>query len=103
MGEASLRLPKHFSDRFPHKALSLLPDERLSRRAADGSQAAFAAIYERHHQPLFRYCRSILGNDEEAQDALQNTMVSAMRSLPGEQREITLLPWLFRVAHNESI
>jgi RNA polymerase sigma factor (sigma-70 family) len=30
-------------------------------------------------------------------------MVKAMRSLPGEQREIKLKPWLYRVAHNESI
>lgn len=103
MGEASLPLPDHISERVPHRALSMLPDTRLARLAAEGSRGAFAAIYERHHQALYRYCRSILGNPEEAKDALQNTMVSALRALPGERRTIALRPWLFRVAHNEAI
>jgi RNA polymerase sigma factor (sigma-70 family) len=103
MGEASLPLSEHVAERIPHRALALLPDERLARLASEGSKGAFAAIYERHHQALYRYCRSIVNNDEEAKDALQNTMLSALRSLPGEQREIALKPWLFRVAHNESI
>ncbi|MGH2973870.1 MAG: sigma-70 family RNA polymerase sigma factor [Gemmatimonadales bacterium] len=63
----------------------------------------FEAIYERYHQALHRFCLSIVGNSEDAGDALQNTMVKALRSLPGEEREIQLKPWLYRVAHNESI
>src|SRR5215211_7077327 len=103
MGEASLPLPDDLSERVPQRALAVLPDSRLARLAAEGSRGAFAAIYDRHHQPLYRYCRSILGDAEDAQDALQNTMVSALRALPGEKREIALRPWLFRVAHNEAI
>jgi RNA polymerase sigma factor (sigma-70 family) len=63
----------------------------------------FEQIFKRHHQALYRFCFSIVGNAEDARDALQNTMVKALRSLPGEQREIQLKPWLYRVAHNESI
>ena len=103
MGEASLPLTEPVSERIPTRALSVLPDERLARMAAEGSARAFTAIYERHHQALYRYCRSILGNDEDARDALQNTMVAAMRALPGEERKIALKAWLFRVAHNEAI
>ncbi len=62
-----------------------------------------AAIFERHHQALHRYCHSIVGNSHDAADALQNTMIKALRALPGEQREIVLRPWLYRIAHNESI
>ena len=36
-------------------------------------------------------------------DALQNTMATALAKLPGENREIRLKPWLFRVARNECI
>jgi RNA polymerase sigma factor (sigma-70 family) len=64
---------------------------------------AVAAIYERYHQSLYRFCFSIVGNAEDAQDALQNAMLKAIRALPGEQREIQLKPWLYRIAHNESI
>lgn len=84
-------------------AARLMSDARLSRRAADGDQRAFAAIFDRYHQDLYRYCVAILGNSQDAQDALQNTMVKALAALPGEQREIRLKPWLYRIAHNEAI
>lgn len=83
--------------------MRLASDSRLTRLAAAGSTPAFSAIYERHHQEIYRYCRSILHNDEDARDALQNTMLKAMRGLEGEAREISLRPWLFRIAHNEAV
>lgn len=87
----------------PATLVALLSDARLMRRAADGDERAFAAIYQRYHQDLYRFCLSILARPEDAQDALQSTMLKAMRALPGEQREIKLKPWLYRIAHNESI
>jgi RNA polymerase sigma factor (sigma-70 family) len=83
--------------------LRLLPDDRLARSAARGEQRAFAAIFQRYHQELFRYCRAILRDEEEARDALQNTMIRVLDALPGEEREIALRPWLYRIAHNEAI
>jgi RNA polymerase sigma factor (sigma-70 family) len=87
----------------PVAGLRLLGDDRLARRAAAGDRQAFAVLYQRHHQALFRYCRAILGNAEDAADALQNTMAAALRALAGEQREIRVKPWLYRIAHNESV
>jgi RNA polymerase sigma factor (sigma-70 family) len=81
----------------------LLSDERLTRRAVGGDERAFAAIFRRYHQPLYRFCLAIVGNPEDAQDALQNTMMKVLRALPGEERKIELKPWLYRIAHNESI
>lgn len=81
----------------------LLSDERLTKRAVSGDERAFAAIFRRYHQPLYRFCLAIVGNPEDAQDALQNTMMKVLRALPGEEREIELKPWLYRIAHNESI
>src|SRR4051794_11868276 len=81
----------------------LLSDARLARLAGRGDQRAFGAIFERYHQELYRYCRAILRDSHEAQDALQSTMASALSSLPGDEREIALRPWLYRVAHNEAI
>jgi RNA polymerase sigma factor (sigma-70 family) len=62
-----------------------------------------AAIFQRHHQALHRYCYSIVGNSHDAADALQNSMVKVLKALPGETRQIALRPWLFRIAHNEAI
>lgn len=99
MSEAALRGIGH-----PRAgALRLASDARLVRIAVQGERRAFAAIFQRYHQELFRYCRAILGDEEEAGDALQNTMVKVMRALPGESREIALQPWLYRIAHNEAI
>lgn len=81
----------------------LLSDLRLARQASDGDRRAFEAIYKRYHQEIYRFCLSIMGRPEDAQEALQNTMVKALRALPGGRREIKLKPWLYRVAHNESI
>ena len=85
---------------LPRSALS---DERLARLAADGDSSAFAAIFERYHQPLYRYCRSILRSDEDARDALQETMAAALQALPRSKQRVALKPWLYRIAHNQSI
>src|SRR6476646_9071816 len=87
----------------PRPARAIVSDDRLARRATKGDRRAFAAIYRRYHQSLYRYCLAIVGNPEDAQDALQNTMVKVLRALPGEKRQIQLKPWLYRIAHNESI
>ncbi len=79
-------------------------DERaLAKAITGGDRRAFETAFRRHHRELYRYCRAILGNAHEAEDALQQTMVKALRALPGETREIALKPWLFRVAHNEAV
>jgi len=81
----------------------LLSDERLTKRAVDGDERAFATIFRRYHQSLYRFCLTIVGNPHDAQEALQNTMMKVLRALPGEERQIELKPWLYRIAHNESI
>ena len=83
--------------------LALSGDERLAGLVGSGSERAFAAIYERYHQPLYRYCRSIVRDDADAQDALQSTLASAFAALKRGQRDAPLRPWLFRIADNEAI
>src|SRR4029450_4103766 len=83
--------------------LLLVTDRQIAREAARGEGRAFAALSKRYHQELYRYCHSILGNGDDALDALHNTMARVLRAPPGEEREIALRPWLYRIAHNESI
>jgi RNA polymerase sigma factor (sigma-70 family) len=82
---------------------ALLGDERLARLAAAGHERAFTVMYKRYHQPLYRYCRSILRDDSDAQDALQSTFAAAFAALARGQRDAPIRPWLFRIAHNEAI
>ncbi len=100
MGEIAAGLPK---GRVPAFRLRSLGDDRLSRLAASGDSRAFAVVYARYNTALYRYCRSLLGDPEDASDALQSTMAAALRGLKGETREIKLKPWLFRIAHNECV
>jgi len=72
-------------------------------QAARRDAAAFASAYERHHQALYRYCRSMLRDEEDARDALQSAMTKAIAALRDEERDFELRPWLFRIAHNEAI
>ncbi len=81
----------------------LLGDERLARLAAAGHERAFAVVYERHHHGLYRYCRSILHNDADAQDALQSTFTAAFAALGRGGPDAPIRPWLYRIAHNESV
>jgi RNA polymerase sigma factor (sigma-70 family) len=89
--------------KHPPGALRLLGDGPLAQLASEGDRAAFAVIFDRYHQPLYRYCLSILRDSHDAADAVQSTMLNALRSLEGDGREIALRPWLYRIAFNESI
>ena len=84
-------------------ALRLRRSPVLRAQAARRNPAALAAMYVRHHQALYRYCRSILHDEEDARDALQSTMAKALAALRDEERDFELRPWLFRIAHNEAI
>src|SRR3954469_9026434 len=82
----------------------LLSDDRLLRLIAAGNSQGVGTGYARYHEPLYAYCRSTVRDPDDARDALQTTMLKALAALGrGEQRQLSLKPWLFRTAHNESI
>ncbi|HEX4109112.1 MAG TPA: sigma-70 family RNA polymerase sigma factor, partial [Solirubrobacteraceae bacterium] len=97
MSRAPSERPSAFSP------LGLLSDERLGSMAAAGSTAAFAVLYERHAQGLYRFCRSITREEADAQDALQSAMERALRAMRRGARDAPVRPWLFRIAHNEAV
>jgi RNA polymerase sigma factor (sigma-70 family) len=88
--------------RTSFRLLRGLGDEQLTQLVANGSGPAFAVIYDRYMPSLLRYCRRILGSVDDAEDAAQAAMVSAMRGL-GQRPPRRLRPWLYRIAHNEAI
>ncbi len=101
--EAHAAPPPGLRARLPPVHLRMAGDERLAQLAGGGSDAAFDVLFQRFHQPLYRYCRSLLGNDHDAQDALQTTFTQALVALREDRRNAPLRPWLYRIAHNESI
>jgi RNA polymerase sigma factor (sigma-70 family) len=88
---------------FSGQALRVLKDEKLAAMVAAGSDDAFAVLYRRHHQAIYRYCLSLLGQEADARDALQSSMLAALSALRARPIEGEFEPWLFRIAHNQSI
>jgi RNA polymerase sigma factor (sigma-70 family) len=87
----------------PRRLLALLDDERLAREVAKGNEAAFEVVYDRHHRGLLSFCRHLLGSTEEAEDALQQTFVSAYSHLTETHSDVRLKPWLYTIARNRCI
>src|SRR5437016_2615236 len=83
--------------------LRLWSDERLASLVSRGSTWAFALLYQRHHQALYRYARSIVREDADAQDVLQSAMTRALAALQSRERDLAVRPWLFRIVHNEAV
>jgi RNA polymerase sigma factor (sigma-70 family) len=75
----------------------------LWRRFGAGDGSAFAQLYRDHHHDVFKYCRSLLHDEEDAHDAAQGAWTALWTAPGAARREIPLRPWLFRVAHNEAI
>lgn len=92
----------------PHAAttaspLSLTPlsDAALAKLVANGGDGAFEVLYERYRADLSRYCRALLRNPEDAEEAFQGTMLNALRALRSGDGGRTMRPWLYRIAHNQ--
>lgn len=79
------------------------PDAELVQRAATGDSGAFEAIMRRHNRLLFRTARSILGVDEEAEDALQDAYLQIWRALGSFRAEARLSTWLVRIVVNQAL
>lgn len=77
-------------------------DAALAARAAAGDAQAFEAIMRRNNQLLFRTARSILKNDAEAEDAVQDAYLLAFRALDSFRAEARLSTWLVRIVANEA-
>jgi RNA polymerase sigma-70 factor (ECF subfamily) len=79
-----------------------MSDEHLVHRAQGGDREAFRAIMTRCNQRLFRVARSIVRDDHEAEDVLQEAYLRAFRAIAGFRGEANILTWLTRITVNEA-
>jgi RNA polymerase sigma-70 factor (ECF subfamily) len=78
-------------------------DTEQVQRALARDAGAFRAIMQTHNQRLYRIARSILRNNADAEDAVQQAYVSAFTNLASYRGEGSLKGWLSRVVVNESL
>src|ERR1700693_2243391 len=77
-------------------------EAELLRLARDGDPAAFRILIRRHDRYLYRIARSVLLDDHEAEDVVQETYVRAFTRLVDFRGDASLSTWLTRIALNEA-
>ena len=88
----------------PYAAKQTAPaasDTEQVQRALAGDGGAVRAIMQTHNRRLYRIARSILRNNADAEDAVQEAYVSAFTNLASYRGEGTLKSWLSRIVINE--
>lgn len=79
-----------------------LSDEAIIDRVKAGDLASFELIMRRYNQRLFRVARSIVGNESEAEDVVQETYVRAYEKLAQFEGRARFSTWLTRIAVYEA-
>lgn len=77
-------------------------DEDLVAKARVGQAEAFATLMRRYNRRLFRAAFSILRNEAEAEDAVQEAYLRAFAGLDGLQEDASFAAWLLAIAVNEA-
>ncbi|WP_019139855.1 RNA polymerase sigma factor [Noviherbaspirillum massiliense] len=80
-----------------------MSDTELASRIAAGDQQAFVLLMRRHNQSLYRTARSILKDDAEAEDVVQDAYLLAYRGIDKFRGDAKLSTWLTRIVVNEAI
>lgn len=80
-----------------------LTDSALASRIAEGDADAFRLVMTRHNQVLFRAARSILRDEAEAEDAVQEAYLQAYRAMGSFRGDAKLSTWLVRIVVNEAL
>ena len=80
-----------------------IDDAQLAARAASGDGAAFELLMRRHNRRLFRVARSVLRDDADAEDALQEAYLAAYRAIRFFRGDSSLATWLSRLVLNQCL
>ncbi len=78
-------------------------DAELVAQAQAGKLDAFEELTRRHTQLIYRILMAMLGNTSDAQDALQDTLLSAFKHLRGFQGRSKFSTWLVSIARNAAL
>jgi RNA polymerase sigma-70 factor (ECF subfamily) len=81
------------------------PDDDLFliERVLAGDRRAFEPLVRRYERRVFRVALAVLGNAEDAEEAMQDTFVKAFRHLDQFRRESRFTTWLTRIAINDAL
>jgi RNA polymerase sigma-70 factor (ECF subfamily) len=90
-------------DAVQPRSLDALDEAELVQLARRNNDHAFRAIMQRNNRRLYRVARSVLGDDSEAEDVVQEAYVRALGSLGTFRGDSSLTTWLTRITLNEAL
>ena len=90
-------------DAIRPRSLEALDDAQLVDLARRSNSDAFRTIMQRNNRRLYRVARSVLGDDSEAEDVVQEAYVRAFASLGTFRGDSSLTTWLTRITLNEAL
>jgi RNA polymerase sigma-70 factor, ECF subfamily len=80
-----------------------ISDEELVARARDRDLGAFETLVERHEERLYRVAMRLLRNENDAQEVLQDALVSAWQNLGSFAGRSQFGSWVYRVTVNAAL
>jgi RNA polymerase sigma-70 factor (ECF subfamily) len=80
-----------------------LTDEAAVARAKAGDLDAFQVLVERHGRPLFRLAYRMTGNEQDAEDVVQESFLRAFRQLGNFDQRASFGTWVHRIATHRSL
>lgn len=78
-------------------------DAALVARALNGDAGAFETLISRHQRPLFTVAFRMLGNRDDANDALQGALVKSYQHLATFDSRHRFFSWMYRIVVNECL
>ncbi|MHB0867138.1 MAG: RNA polymerase sigma factor [Thermoleophilia bacterium] len=78
-------------------------DTELISRTRAGDLQALENLVSRYEERVYNLAYRILGNREDAEDALQDTFISVIRALDGFQERSSFSTWLYRITTNAAL
>jgi len=80
-----------------------LSDEKLLALAVESEPDAFGEVVRRWERKIFALCFGMLGREDDARDAAQETFVAAYRNISNFRGEAKVSSWLHRIAVNQCL
>jgi RNA polymerase sigma-70 factor (ECF subfamily) len=96
------RLPTNFCGSLVYLVQDV-DDASLVRQTLSGDTAAFETLVERHQRPLYTVACRMLGNREDAADALQGALIKAYEHLDSFDPRHRFFSWIYRIVVNECL
>ncbi len=78
-------------------------DVRLMKAFQKGDSRAFEQLLKRHKKPIYNFCLRMLGQQNLAEDAMQEVFLKVVRSAPRWQQNARFTTWLYAIARNHCI